>query len=485
MNKNFGCKFDNSYLSLPKCFYTPCMPNPVHSPKVFIFNDELAESIGLKFSTVSLREKALLFSGNMTLNTGGYFAQAYAGHQFGNFNILGDGRAIIWGEHITPNSARLDIQFKGSGVTPYSRGGDGRAALGPMLREYIISEAMYYLGISTTRSLAVVKTGEHVIREKILPGAILTRIASSFLRIGTFEFARYKNNISIIQSLLDYTLARHYPELTETKNKAIALLKAVVERQADLIVQWMRVGFIHGVMNTDNTTLTGETIDYGPCAFIDSYSSQIVFSSIDYRGRYAYQNQPNIIRWNLEKLAISLLPLIHKDIAKAIDIAQEIIGTFFYIYQNKWLLMMRNKLGLLGNIEGDIELIEDLLVWMENNSADFTITFHDLSKQYMPTNKCYESKDFNQWYQRWQNRLKKNSQPFKQTVKIMRSVNPVIIPRNHMVEEAIEKAYTGEKKPLHNLLEALKSPYIDNKIFKKYKVPPSQKECIYQTFCGT
>lgn len=485
MRKNFGFQFENSYFTLPGCFYKQLSPVPVSAPETIIFNNDLAQTLGLDFSNLSHQEKAALFAGNMLLRDGGYFAQAYAGHQFGHFTMLGDGRAIVWGEHTNPDGKKFDIQFKGSGRTFYSRQADGRAALGPMLREYIISEAMHHLGIPTTRSLAVVKTGEFVLREKALPGSILTRVASSHLRIGTFEFAASQNDPHIIKSLLDYTVARHYPDIIAADNQAIALLKAVMERQADLIVHWMRVGFIHGVMNTDNMTLSGETIDYGPCAFMDSYDPKTVFSSIDRRGRYAYQNQPAIAQWNLARLAESLIPLIHSDLKRAIDMAKEVICLFSSLYQNKWLTMMRCKLGLYGHESNDAQLVEELLNWMQSNRADFTNTFRELSQTSKPIGKHYDSQSFNQWYQRWQIRLQQNPRPFDEALAMMKSVNPALIPRNHQVEQALEAAMTDNYKPLHQLLTALEKPYHSNEQFKMYQLPPSAKERVYQTFCGT
>ena len=485
MRKEFNLQFDNSYLSLPECFYTQCNPTTVRAPEVVIFNSDLAEKVGLDFSNISPKEKAAILSGNHRLNGGGYFSQAYAGHQFGYFTMLGDGRAITWGEHVTAKGKRFDIQFKGSGRTAYSGNGDGRAALGPVLREYIISEAMHHLGIPTTRSLAVIKTGEDVIRETMLPGAILTRIASSHLRVGTFEFAAAQTEQRAIAELLGYTVARHYPELIDTDNQAAALLKAVVEKQADLIVQWMRVGFIHGVMNTDNMALSGETIDYGPCAFMDSYNPKTVFSSIDQQGRYAYHNQPYIAQWNLARLAETLLPLINANPNKAIDIAEEIIGSFSNVYHSKWLQMMRTKLGLSGSNHNDALLIDDLLNWMHSNHTDFTNTFSDLGQKNKPSGEHYDSQQFNDWYQRWQERLPKDPESLNQALDSMKAANPAVIPRNHQVEKVLTAANTGDFSALYEFLEVLKQPYKSNDKFKAYQLPPLPSERVYQTFCGT
>ena len=347
-------------------------------PKNIVINDTLAEFLGLDLSSIEDNALAKLFSGNILPEQSTPFSQAYAGHQFGHFTILGDGRAHMLGEHISPNGNRYDIQFKGSGRTPYSRGGDGKAVLAPMLREYIISEAMHYLGIPSTRSLAVVGTGESVRRETNLPGAILTRVASSHIRIGTFEFAAATGNIDLSEKLLIYTIERHYPEIKNHENKALSLLRVLAEKQTDLIVQWMRVGFIHGVMNTDNITLSGETIDYGPCAFMDYYNLETVFSSIDHSGRYAYGNQAKTMQWNLARFAEALLPLISDDINQAVTMAEEIINKFPIDYEKKWLVMMGSKLGINNIRKEDKILIDNLLDWMTTKKTDYTNTFIDL-----------------------------------------------------------------------------------------------------------
>jgi len=483
--QNCGFKFNNSYLSLPDEFYTRLNPSPVANPKMIILNDDLAHSMGLDFSNLSKQKQAELFSGNNLPEGSEPLSQAYAGHQFGHFVMLGDGRAHVWGEHITPENKRLDIQFKGSGHTPYSRRGDGRATLGPMLREYIISEAIHALGIPTTRSLAVVTTGEDVMRETLLQGAMLTRVASSHIRVGTFQFAAAQDNKALIQTLLNYTVNRHAPEIKGDQNLAVAFLKNVIERQSDLIVHWMRVGFIHGVMNTDNMTISGETIDYGPCAFMDTYEPNTVFSSIDHMGRYAYVNQPAIAQWNIARLAETLLPLIDDNMSKAIEIAEETINEFSTIYQRKWLTMMRAKLGLFGIQSGDEELICDLLNLMQNNHADYTNTFYDLSNIDKPTDKLYEQKHFEDWYFRWQNRLTQNSKSLESSICQMQNTNPAVIPRNHKVEEALEAANQGDFKPFQDLLAVLKEPYNDRVSLKPYQALPKPTERVYQTFCGT
>ena len=480
-----GFNFDTTYISLPGHFFAKVKPEVVPSPNAVIVNHDLAQSIGLEFSSLDENAQAMLFSGNKLPSGLIPFSQAYAGHQFGHFTMLGDGRAHVLGEHVAPNGERFDIQFKGSGRTPYSRRGDGRAVLGPMLREYIISEAMYHLGVPSTRSLAVVTTGEAVMRERALPGAILTRVASSHIRVGTFEYADAKRDVDSVSSILDYTIQRHYPDLAESESKALALLRAVMEKQIDLIVHWMRIGFIHGVMNTDNMTLSGESIDYGPCAFMDVYDPSTVFSSIDHRGRYAYSNQPIVAQWNLARLAEALLPLIDDDTERAIEAVKEIITQFPDIYRREWLAMMRSKLGLLGMQSADEELISELLNWMQSVSADYTNTFHDLGQADKPVGGVYTSGAFEDWYVRWKARLTQNDTPLESSISLMKRANPAVIPRNHKVEEALEAAHTGDFRVFHDLLAALKAPYEDRESLKSYQAPPEPTERVYQTFCGT
>lgn len=483
--KNFGFNFQNTYTTLPDVFFSRVLPTKVPSPKLVLLNESYAEIINLNFFNSSNQEIAEIFSGNLISNDMEIISQAYAGHQFGNFVILGDGRAHLLGEHVTHDGQRLDVQLKGSGKTPYSRRGDGKAALGPMLREYIISEAMHFLGIPTTRSLAVVSTGENIYRERALPGAILTRVAASHIRVGTFEFAAAQGDKFLVESLLDYTIKRHYPDLKDADNKALALLDRVMELQADLIVNWMRVGFIHGVMNTDNMTLTGETIDFGPCAFMDAYNPGTVFSSIDHNGRYAYANQPKIAQWNLARFAETLLPLIHSDINKAVDLAEIKINNFAQIYKDKWLNMMRAKLGLFGNQDGDENLVNDLLELMKLHQADYTNTFLDLSEEKQLIGKIYEDQKFLNWYAKWKQRIERNSKPLKSSQRLMKNTNPSIIPRNHKVEEALKSACEGDLAPVKNLLEAIKEPYKNKKNLKPYQTLPEESESPYKTFCGT
>ena len=475
-------RLESTYANLPGIFYTRLSPVPVSKPKVVIFNQKLAEEMGLDLTHFNGQQKAGLLAGNLIPEGCTPFAQAYAGHQFGNFTMLGDGRAIILGEHLSSSGKRFDIQYKGSGRTPYSRGGDGRAALGPMLREYIISEAMHSLGIPTTRSLAVVSTGETVYREDELPGAILNRIASSHIRVGTFQFAALHQEKTISQSLLDYTIDRHFPESKDHENKALALLDQVMKLQADLITHWMRVGFIHGVMNTDNMALCGETIDYGPCAFMDSFDPSTVFSSIDHQRRYAYANQPVMAHWNLARLAESLLPLIHENRETAIELAEDSLKAFEKLYKSKWLAMMGNKLGLTKIEDQDEELITELLDLMHEYSADYTNTFLDLGQKELPAEEFYISEDFSNWHNRWVKRLQQEG---GDSFALMRSVNPTVIPRNHKVEEALQAAERDDLTPFHHLLEAVTNPYESGEYLKPYQTPPNPKEKVLQTFCGT
>ena len=376
-----GWRFDNTYSKLPSSMLAKLPPTPVKDPELVILNHSLSKMLGLDFTNLSNKNLASIFSGNLLPKGSDTIAQAYAGHQFGHFTLLGDGRAIVIGEHVSKDNKRFDIQFKGSGKTPYSRDGDGRAALGPMLREYIISEGMFGLGIPTTRSLAVVKTGEKVIRETPLDGAILTRIAESHIRVGTFQYAVVAEDKKNLKILFDYTIDRHYPHIKNSKAPAIDLLKIVINKQIKLVVDWMRVGFIHGVMNTDNMAISGETIDYGPCAFMDTYDPETVFSSIDQYGRYAFFNQPGIAKWNLARFAECLVPLISEDKNAGVEIATEIVNSFSEIFQKNWSEMMRKKLGLLGEDSKDEKLIIDLLNWMHKKKADYTNTFCFLMNQ--------------------------------------------------------------------------------------------------------
>ena len=480
-----GWHFDNTYSRLPKVMSSQLTPIPVENPKLTIFNHGFSKELGLDFSSLNNNQIASIFSGNLLPKESKCIAQAYAGHQFGYFTMLGDGRAILIGEHLSKNNKRFDIQFKGSGKTPYSRNGDGRAALGPMLREYIVSEAMHSLGIPTTRSLAVVKTGENVIRETPLPGAILTRVAASHIRVGTFQYVTATEDEKNLKTLFDYTIDRHYPKIKDSKTPAIDLLKIVMEKQIKLVVDWMRVGFIHGVMNTDNMAISGETIDYGPCAFMDAYDPETVFSSIDHNGRYAYFNQPGITKWNLARFAETLLPLIDKNKDKAIKIATEIINNFGKIYKKNWLEMMRKKLGLIEKKNNDEKLINDLLSLLHEQKADYTNTFCSLMNEDVQNDKIFNNKEFIDWHQKWKECLAKNNNSTEESLKLMRSVNPIVIPRNHKVEEVLEAANKDDLNPFHDFLKVLEKPYENQIKNNNYQSPAPPSEKKYQTFCGT
>ena len=435
-----GWNLQSSYTQISDKLISELKPDAVTNPSTVIVNNELAEKLGLNLKGISEEDLSNLFSGNSLPHGSKPFAQAYAGHQFGQFTILGDGRAHIVGEQVTPDGEIFDIQYKGSGRTPYSRGGDGKAALGPMLREYLISEAMYYLGIPTTRSLAVVETGEKVYREVPLKGSILTRVASSHIRIGTFQFLAAHKDYEGMKSLLDFSIKRHFSNLKFSENLAIEFIKAVMQKQINLIVEWMRVGFIHGVMNTDNSTISGETIDYGPCAFMDHYDANTVFSSIDTQGRYSFANQPSIIQWNLVRLAECLLPLIDKDEKRSIEIAQNLINTFSSLFKDKWLQMMKKKLGIKDQSEDDEELINNLIKWMQQKKPDFTNTFCNLMNYDHADDEEFEDDEFNNWKREWKKRVES-----KEYLDVMMSCNPTLIPRNYLVEEALSEAETDGK----------------------------------------
>jgi serine/tyrosine/threonine adenylyltransferase len=476
---DIGWKFDNSYTQLSQNIMSRTLPTKVKSPKIVIVNYELAKQLGLDFSPLNNEDLAQLFTGNEIPKGSDPIAQAYAGHQFGHLAILGDGRAIVLGEHITPTNQRYDIQFKGSGRTPYSRGGDGKAALGPMLREYIISEAMYHLNIRTTRSLAVATTGENVMRETVLPGAILTRVAESHIRVGTFEYVAIKKDLTTLKKLLQYSVNRHYPEIKDLDKQAPEFLKLVMERQIDLITDWIRVGFIHGVMNTDNMAISGESIDFGPCAFMDHYDPKTVFSSIDHHGRYAFANQPVIAQWNLARLADAILPLLDEDQNKAIEVGEEIIESFNEKYEKKFHEMMKKKLGLITDETEDAVLIKELLDAMEKNKLDYTNTFRELMNENITDENL---KDF---YGKWKIRIDKQNRDKQEVLTLMRKNNPVVIPRNHKVEESLKEAHKGNLLSLNNLLNALKDPYVERGDLMLYQHPAPDNEKKYKTFCGT
>ena len=483
-NKNL--KLENTYCELPNIFYSKEIPEKILNPKLVEFNKELAEDLGLDLKFLNSDEGIQYLVGNKLLEGSTPIAQAYAGHQFGHFTMLGDGRAILLGEFISRNGQRFDIQLKGAGKTKYSRGGDGKAALGPMLREYIISEGMYGLKIPTTRSLAVISTGENVIREEILEGALLVRIAKSHIRVGTFQFARNFGDVEDLKKLADYTLNRHFKKDSYEGNPYLYLLKEVINNQAKLISKWQLVGFIHGVMNTDNMTISGETIDYGPCAFMDSYDINTVFSSIDINGRYAYGNQPKIGVWNLTRFAESLLPLLDDDIDNAIKIAEEALSNYGKLYNEYYFNGMRAKLGLFNKEEEDENLILSLLTIMNKFKADYTSTFLNLTLGNLEEMSIFKSDDFKKWYESWQARLAKQNKSRDEIKKLMQSNNPTVIPRNYIVENAIKAAVNNnDYSVINKFLEALKNPYDYSNISEEYSKIPEVPSCPYKTYCGT
>lgn len=479
-------KFDNTYLKLNQGLYTEVNPTEVNDPSVTLFNTALAEQIGLELKGISEEQLAAYFSGNKLLEGSQPIAQAYAGHQFAHFAKLGDGRAILLGEHITPDGKRLDVQLKGSGITPYSRRGDGRATLSSMLREYVISEAMFFLGIPTTRSLAVVRTGENVYREGALSGAVLTRIAASHIRVGTFQYVRNFHSKEILQEFTDYTIQRHYPEILSAENPALALLKKVMDKQIDLIVNWLRVGFIHGVMNTDNMSIAGETIDYGPCAFMNAYDPDTVFSSIDQQARYAFGKQPDIAYWNITRFAEALLPIIDENSETAIEKATRVLNTYPNMFNEKWMDMMRKKVGMTDVQEGDEILISRLLDWMQLNKADYTNTFIQLSVSDFSKSEIYQQETFVNWLADWKKRIKGEKGIPQASLNLMQTSNPVYIPRNHNVESALKLAQEkGDLSELNTLLEILSKPYNYQEMNPLFQTAPKEHDESYKTYCGT
>ena len=480
-----GWQLDHSYAGLPAMFHSGVPPTPVREPRLVVFNRPLAEALGLDADALDSPHGAAIFAGNALPDEAQPLAQAYAGHQFGHFTALGDGRAILLGEQVTPGGDRFDIQLKGAGPTPYSRRGDGRAALGPMLREYIVSEAMHALGIPTSRSLAVATTGEAVFRERALPGAVLTRVAASHLRVGTFEWVAAHKDHAAMAALADYTLRRHYPQAADAPHPHLALFEAIVERQAALLAQWQLVGFVHGVMNTDNMSLAGETIDYGPCAFMDVYDPRTVFSSIDQAGRYAYGNQPAIAQWNLARLAEAMLPLFDADQARAVESANASIERFAALFERHWLAGMRAKLGLFTEDPGDEDLIDGLLGWMHRRQADFTNTLRGLTPGARGAGSFGDDEEVRAWHDRWQARLARQPEPAGEARDLMRRHNPAVIPRNHNVEEALQAAATGDLDVLRRLMEVLASPFDPAHENTAFSAPPPSGGRGYLTFCGT
>jgi uncharacterized protein YdiU (UPF0061 family) len=473
---------ETSYLQLPEDFYHKQLASEVSQPQLLVINEALVSQLGLNKSDLDIS----FLCGVKKIPGSEPFAQAYAGHQYAYFTFLGDGRALVLGEQITPQGERFDIQLKGSGRTPFSRQGDGKAALGPMLREYLMSEAMYRLGIPTTRSLAVLTTGEPVFRESVLPGAILVRVASSHIRVGTFEFAARLNDTTKLQSLADYTIQRHFPELSHHHERYTELIKKISQRQAKLISSWLLIGFVHGVMNTDNMCLSGETIDYGPCAFINGYDPAAVFSSIDRHGRYAYSNQPSIALWNLTRLAETLLPLIDSNLERAKEKAEDALKLFITDFQVAWRQGMGNKLGFLEVEAFELTLIERFLKLLETYRADFTRTFWELSSDVSPKSDFFSHPQVKTWVEDWKAHLLKNNQSNLDVITRMKKANPAIIPRNHRVEEALKAAQEGNLDPFNRLLEALSNPYQLEPSHSDLAMPPSsEQEEGYRTFCGT
>ena len=453
-NIQIGFNFDNSYINLPKEFYSHVNLKPVKSPKLVILNNNLASSLGLSLEFLKSPKGISILSGNTKADDGAYISQAYAGHQFGHFTMLGDGRALLIGEQITPSNQRFDIQLKGSGRTPFSRGGDGRAVLGPMLREYIISEAMHGLKIPTTRSLSVISTGEDVYREEIKQGAILTRVASSHIRFGTFEFASYFLDKDKLKQLADYTIKRHFPFISDEQNKYVSLLEEVIKLQASLVAKWQCVGFIHGVLNTDNMSICGETIDYGPCAFMDTYDPKTVFSSIDTED-------------------------------KAIDIAQDCLAKFTDLAISNLILGMCSKIGIFEPDSNDESLLNGLLDMMKKYKEDYTNTFLALTFKDFPKSGMFVTDEFSIWYKKYQDRIKSQGKSKEEVFNLMKNSNPAVIPRNHRVEEALAAAENGDFSVMNNLLKALANPFEHSDFQKEYSKPAPKSQCDYKTYCGT
>jgi uncharacterized protein YdiU (UPF0061 family) len=476
-----GWNLEATYQSLPKGLFEPTEPIPVKQPTLLLLNRAVAELLGLDAGVLETQDA--IFAGN-SLPPGSHpIAQAYGGHQFGQFNILGDGRAILLGEQVTPKGDRYDVQLKGSGRTLYSRRGDGRSAMGPMLREFILSEAMHALGVPTTRSLAVAATGEAVYRETPQPGAILTRVAASHIRVGTFQFAAAMSDYEALKALTAYTIHRHYPQASEAENPPLELLREVIAKQADLIAYWMSIGFIHGVMNTDNVSICGETIDYGPCAFLNAYDPGMVYSSIDHQGRYAYGNQPNIGHWNLVRFAEALLPLLAPAKEAAIDLAQNALEDFAEHFNSAYKKRMLAKIGIAAEQEGDFELVQQLLNLMQASEADFTHTFRALSEGRAVPLQLEATPEFQEWRIVWESRLGEDQTT---ALESMKQVNPWIIPRNRWVEEAIDAVVEkGDFEPLGHLLGALERPFEESEATREFRTKPYEEDDAYQTFCGT
>ena len=473
--------FKNTYFNLPKSFKEDINPVPVKNPNLVMFNESLASELNLNYSTIDKKELSKIFSGNVLPNGSNSIAQAYAGHQFGHFTMLGDGRAILLGEQKTLDSRFFDIQLKGSGQTPFSRAGDGRATLSSMLREYLMSESMHFLNIPTTRSLAVIDTGERVFRETINSGGILSRVSSSHIRVGTFEYAKHFCSKEDFKDFINYVIKRYYPDISGSNSPCTDLLMTVMKKQIDLVISWIRVGFIHGVMNTDNMSITGETIDYGPCAFMNKYNPKTVFSSIDRHGRYAFGNQHKIAYWNLAVFAGTLLPFIHKDQNKAIDLAQNILDEFSSYFSNNWYSMMFSKIGITNPEKSDDKFVNDLLELMELHEADYTNTFLSLTLDKSNKDLLFQSPDFKNWLKKWKERVKND----KNCQIIMKKNNPIYIPRNHLVESALNNAIKGNKEEFDKILHQMSNTYEYDVNLDKFQTTPDGFDETYKTFCGT
>lgn len=479
-----GWNLENTYTELPKSFFSEMELNPVKTPGLIIFNSDLADKLGL--DSEELKMQLDILSGNKAPENSIPIAKAYAGHQFGYFTILGDGRAMLLGEQITPEGDSVDIELKGSGRTPYSRGGDGRASVGPMIREYIMGEAMDALDIPTTRGLAVVSTGEKIRRQTMEDGAILTRIASSHIRVGTFEYAASLQNVNDIKQLADYTINRHFKEIKNDENPYLSLLKEVIKRQARLISKWQLVGFIHGVMNTDNMTISGETIDYGPCAFMDSYDLNTVFSSVDREERYSYGNQPDMGIWNLSRFAETLIPLINEDKDKAIELCKNELSKFQQLHDDYWMEGMKSKLGIFDEKPEDKTLIQTLLTLMHKYEADYTNTFKTLTLDECNNDSIFKNKELKDWYKLWKERLSIQEESFEESQNLMKHNNPSVIPRNHRVEEAIKAAESrADYSVMEELLRVLKNPFDYSDEHEEYSQLPPDTKISYKTYCGT
>ena len=473
--------FDYSYLSLPKKFYSLTKPEVNSDSKIFLLNDQISDEFKLKIKN-SEELINLLFSNK---NYRKSYAQAYAGYQFGHFTKLGDGRAIMIGEHITKQNKRFDIQLKGGGITQYSRNGDGKASLGSMLREYLISEAMHYLNIPSSRSLALIKTGETIYRRSKEEGSILVRVMKSHIRVGTFEYASYFGSSEDLKKITSYSINRLYPEIKNNDNPSLALLDLVMQKQIDLVVDWMRVGFIHGVMNTDNTSISGESFDYGPCSFMNNYDPNTVYSSIDHNGRYAFGNQPKIIKWNILRFAEALLPVIHQNEKKSIQLAQSVIDTFDEYWEKTYYSMMLKKIGFKNHDIALYPLIDELLNLMKKLKMDYTNTFYFLSQDNFKTNQISMNNEFIEWQKKWNKSIKKTNS-LNEAKQLMKKYNPVFIPRNHLVDEAIKKAVIGDMSSFNKLLEILKKPYKNIYGLEEFMQTPSPNfEKCFQTYCGT